>query len=447
MLTASAEKTLILKNKKVTIIGAQKSGLALARLVRRLEGKVKISEQSKGENISEEEKKWFLDNQAVLELSGHTQSFIEDSDLVVLSPGVRFDALPVAWALKKGIPILGEIEFAFQFCSKPVIAVTGSNGKTTTVTLIRDLLKKADRRPCLCGNVGSPFSEHVLDSDKYDFFVLEVSSFQLESLLEPDSVWRKPNSNNFYFKGFKPFIAMILNISENHLDRHKDMEEYRRAKKRIFLNQDAADYAILNGDDEGMKSLSAGVKSQVSFFNVIKGAEMEIFTNPNCVAVMEAAKIVDIHFGICRAVFLEFKGVEHRLEWVRAVDEIDFINDSKATTAQAARWALERIHKPILMICGGRDKHIDFTSLRDIVRTKVKKMFVIGEAKEKLKQSFGDVVALEECSNLEEAVLSARKNAQPKDCVLLSPMCTSFDMFANFEERGKIFKEIVNKLN
>lgn len=447
MLTASAEKTLILKDKKITIIGAQKSGLALARLIRHFEGKIKISEQSAGEKISTEEKKWLLDNHAVLEFNGHTSFFIEDSDLIVLSPGVRFDALPVQWAFKKGIPVLGEIEFAFQFCSVPIIAVTGSNGKTTTVTLIRDLLKKQGLRPCLCGNVGSPFSEHVLDSHSYDFFVLEVSSFQLESLLDPDSPWRKPGSKDFYFKGFKPFIAIILNISENHLDRHKDREAYRNAKQRIFLNQDAGDYAILNGEDQWMKSLSAKIKPKVRFFDTVENARMEMFTNPNCTAVMEAAKILEIGFGVCREVFMEFKGVEHRLERVRTLGGIDFINDSKATTAEAVRWALNRLDQPVLMICGGRDKHIDFTVLQDIVGKKVKRMFLIGEAKEKLKKSFETVVPLEECRDLEDAIGRARKSAQPGDCVLLSPMCTSFDMFADFEERGKVFKEIVNKLH
>ena len=435
-----------LKNKKVTIIGAQKSGMALAKLATRLGARARISEQSSGNSFVNSFKEWAYRHQVELEFDGHTRGFVEDSDLLILSPGVRFESNPVQWALKKGIPVLGEIEFAFQFCSIPVIAVTGSNGKTTTVTLIRDLLTKAGLRPCLCGNVGSAFSEHILISD-YDFFVLEVSSFQLESLLEPNSPWRQHSSNDFYFKGFKPFIAVLLNISQNHLDRHKDMEEYRHAKKKIFFNQDEHDYAILNGEDAWMRTLSSEIKSRVSFFNTPENREVNGIDNPNYLAVLEAAKILGIDFALCREVFVEFKGVEHRLEWVRNLDGIDFINDSKATTAEATRWALNRLEKPVFIICGGRDKHIDFTVIKGLMRAKVKKMFVIGEAREKLKLSFQDVVNLEECPGLEDAVLKARQSAHPGDCVLLSPMCTSFDMFANFEERGRVFKEIVNKLN
>ena len=445
MAVTSAKRTFNLKNKKVTVIGVQKSGIALARLVNHLGGRVKISEQSSDAHLPSLFKEWAHERNIPLEFNGHTQKFIEDSELLVLSPGVCFKANPVRWALEKGIPVLGEIEFAFQFCSAPVIAVTGSNGKTTTVTLIRDLLRKAGFKSCLCGNVGSPFSEHVLNPN-YDFFVLETSSFQLESLLETNSPWRNSSVSDFYFKGFKPLISIILNISENHLDRHADMEEYSQAKKRIFLNQDKDDHAILNGEDAWMRKISLEIKPRVAFFNTPEDIKINEMSNPNYLAVLEVARILRIDIRLCKEVFAESKGVEHRLEWVRAIDGVDFINDSKATTAEATRWALNRLDRPIFMICGGRDKHIDFTTLRELVQSKVKKMFVIGEAKEKLRLSFQDIVDLEECENLEEAVFKARKSARKGDCVLLSPMCTSFDMFANFEERGKVFKEIVNKL-
>lgn len=438
------EKMAVMPGKKITVVGAQKSGMALAKLVDHLGGKVKVSEQSSDAHVLSCFKNWAQTRNIPLEFNGHTRTFIEDSDLLLLSPGVSFKANPVRWAQDKGIPVLGEIEFAFQFCSVPVIAVTGSNGKTTTVTLIRELLKKAGFKPCLCGNVGSPFSEHVLNPN-YDFFILEISSFQLESLLEPNSCWRNPGANDFYFKGFKPFISIVLNLSENHLDRHADMQEYARAKKRIFLNQDKDDHAILNGEDSWTRKISLGIKPRISFFDTREDTETYQINNPNHLAVLEVAKILRIDLRLCKEVFAEFKGVEHRLERVRTINDIDFINDSKATTAEATRWALNRLDRPILMICGGRDKHIDFTTLREMVHLKVKKMFVIGEAKEKLKLSFQDVVNLEECRDLEEAVLKAWESASEGDCVLLSPMCASFDMFTNFEERGRVFKEIVNK--
>jgi len=220
----------------VTIIGAQRSGIALAGLVQRLQGQPKISETKPITKLSQEVQEGIKKQQVIIETGGHTQLFIEDSDIVVLSPGVPFHSLPTQWAQAKGIPVLGEIEFAFQFCSKPIIAVTGSNGKTTVVTLIHELLKEAGYRSVLCGNVGYPFSQYVLDLADKDFVVLEVSSFQMESLRDEDSLYQNSVNGRLSFHGFKPLIAVFLNFSQNHLDRHNDLNEYFSAKKRIFIN-------------------------------------------------------------------------------------------------------------------------------------------------------------------------------------------------------------------
>jgi len=405
-------------------MGAAKSGQAAARLIIHHGGKVKISDN--GPDLTPAEfKPWASQNKIETQWGGHTQDFIEASDLVVLSPGVPINAKPVEWAKAKKIPVIGEIELAYRFCDRPIIAVTGSNGKTTVSTLIHDLIAEAGYKVCLCGNVGFPFADFVQDLSKTDFIVLEISSFQLETIVD-----------------FKPHVAVFTNFSQNHLDRHKDVGEYFEAKTRFFMNQDKNDFAVLNAQNEWIKKLGSKLKAKVLYFNREK---TEI--NPNYLAVREVAKALKIDPQVCEKVFAEFKGVEHRLEFVRTIAGVDYVNDSKATNPEAGRWALENIHKPIIMICGGRDKNMNFSVLRDLVGKKVKKMIVIGEAKEKLKNTFKNVVEVEESAKLDQAVAMAKTIASDGDCVLLSPMCASFDMFNNFEHRGEVFKEIVRNLN
>lgn len=411
--------------------------MALARLVARLGGSPRISEKGGETTLPEDFRQWAKQHKVACEFQGHTRAFIEESDLIVLSPGVPHNGEAVGWARAKKIPVLGEIEFAFQFCAKPVIAVTGSNGKTTVVTLIQQVLEAAGRRSLLCGNIGAPFSGHVLDLSDKDFVVLEISSFQMETVVAPGT----PG-----IRGFKPHVAVILNVNQNHLDRHKDLQEYFDAKKRIFIHQDANDYAVLNFQDQGLKDLAPRLKAQVRFFNAAPLALAGVAPNPNFAVAREVANILGIKDDVCARVFKDFKGVEHRLELVRQIEGVNFINDSKATTAQAAIWALERLNAPVIMICGGRDKNIDFSVVAPFVRQKVKTMIIIGEARAKLKKTFAAVVALEECATLPDAVTRASAIAQKGDNVLLSPMCTSFDMFANYEERGRCFKELVHSL-
>jgi UDP-N-acetylmuramoylalanine--D-glutamate ligase len=421
--------TLDLKQKTVTIIGAGRSGRAVADLVCRMNGKAKISESATPEEEDTDLLLWASRHQVEMEWGGHNQSFIEDSDEIVLSPGVRIDAEPVRWARERNIPVAGEIEFAARLCPVPIIAVTGSNGKTTVVNLIKNILEAAGRKACLCGNIGTPFSQYVLQLEGVDYVVLEISSFQLESIVR-----------------FRPHIAVFLNFSQNHLDRHKDIQEYFGAKKRIFLNQTPDDYAVLNYQDPAVRALASELKARVIYFNDPGTAFQNSTFNPNQLAAMTVAQIAGVPEHISKKVFEEFKGVEHRLEWVRSLDGVDFINDSKATTAEAGRWALSSIDKPIVMICGGKDKNIDFSVLKDLVQRKVKAMVVIGEAKEKLSKTFAATTDVVQCSSLKDAVVQAKRRAQPGDVVLFSPLCASFDMFTNFEERGKTFKEIVRDL-
>ena len=423
-------------NKRVTVIGAARSGVAVANAVVRLGGIAKISENKELEGFNAQLKELDDPSRVSIEAGGHTKAFIQDSDYVILSPGVRLDMLSVKWARDAGAEVMGEVEFAFRLCPCPIIAITGSNGKTTTSTVIAEIIKRAGRQVCLCGNIGSPLSKHVVDLKPADMVVLEISSFQLESTIH-----------------FKPHVAVWTNFSQNHLDRHKDLAEYFQAKAKIFANQDANDFAVLNYLDEEHKKLAGGLKAKVLFFNQdhphlaspIKGEGLMV-DNPNYLAAMQAVRALGIGEDICLKVFSEFKGVEHRLEYVRQLDGVDYINDSKSTTIEASRWALERANKPVVMICGGSDKKLDYIPLKSLVAQKVKHMIAIGQIRDIIRSTFDDVVKVDLAANLKEAVLIARTIARPGECVLLSPMTASFDMFKDYEDRGRVFKEIIGNL-
>jgi len=404
-----------LKHKKVTVIGAARSGIAVADAVLRLGGIAKISDSHAVEKL----------DGVIVEAGGHTKAFIQDSDYVMLSPGVRLDAVPVQWAREKKIEVMGEVEFAYRLCPCPIVAITGSNGKTTTSTVIAEIIKKTGRKVALCGNIGSPFSKHVLDLNATDIVVLEISSFQLESTIH-----------------FKPHVAVWTNFSQNHLDRHKDLEEYFQAKCKIFVNQDAKDFAVLNFLDAEHQKLAKHLKAKVLFFNDAAGK----VDNPNYLAAMQTARALGIGIDVCLKVFEEFKGVEHRLEFVRDIGGVVFINDSKSTTVEAGRWALERAAKPVIMICGGSDKKLDYHPLKSLVAQKVKHMIAIGEIRDLIKSTFADVVTVDTVNSFEEAIKTARHIAKPGEHVLLSPMTASFDMFDDYEHRGRVFKEIVQGL-
>jgi UDP-N-acetylmuramoylalanine--D-glutamate ligase len=275
----------------------------------------------------------------------------------------------------------------------------------------------------ICGNIGNPFSVEIEKMKAEDYVSLEVSSFQLERIAT-----------------FKPKISVILNFTPDHLDRYNNIKEYLEAKKRIFMNQDEEDYLVLNYADYTLRDLAKEAKAKVIYFGTSEGL------NPNYQAVMAVAVILGISQDTVNSVLNNFRGLEHRMEYVAELNGIEFINDSKATNIESTFWALKNINKPIILIAGGRDKGLKFETIRDIVRDKVKLLILIGEAKMKLRQALKDVVDIKESDFLEEAVRLAFHNTKKGDCVLLSPMCASFDMFANFEERGNIFKKAVREL-
>jgi len=410
------------KDKKISVVGLARSGYASAALLSDLGAKVSVTDK----NINQTTRGYAVKLQPrkiEIELGRHTRGFIKDRDLIVISPGVDNHALPVIWAENFRIPIISEIELAWWLCPATVIAVTGTNGKTTVITLIGKVLEVAGKRVYICGNIGNPFCGQVSLMQGGDFVSLEVSSFQLERIDK-----------------FKPKISVVLNFSRNHLDRYKDMQEYLEAKKRIFMNQDKGDYLILNYQDPVLKKISKEAKAGVVYFN------RSTDKNPNHSAVMAVAKILGIKEETCFGVLADFKGVEHRLEEVAQFNGIQFINDSKATTVDSTIWALNNTDKPIILIAGGRDKGLDFTVIRDLVRKKVKAIVLIGEAREKIKQALNGILPIKEASSLEGALDIAWSGAEKGDAILLSPMCASFDMFVNFEERGNCFKQAVRNL-
>jgi len=410
------------KNKKITIVGLAKSGLACADLLSDLGAGVSVTDNNDSELTRQGLSKLKSKN-IKSELGRHTQEFIRGRDLVVVSPGIPDNASPVVWSKEFKIPIISEIEVAAILCPATVIAVTGTNGKTTVTTLIGKILQARGERVFVCGNIGNPFSGEVSKMKEDDFVSLEVSSFQLEKI-----------------QAFKPKISVILNFSRNHLDRYKDMREYLEAKKRIFMNQDKDDYLVLNYQDPIRGELAKEAKAKVVYFSEDEDL------NPNQSAVLAVASILGIGRELALNVFREFKGIEHRMEYFTEINNVKFINDSKATTVDSTIWALKNISCPVILIAGGRDKGSDYRPILDLIQKKVRDVILIGEAKEKIKDVLTGFLPIDEAQSLEEAVNAAFYKANSGDCVLLSPMCSSFDMFSNYEERGNCFKRAVQEL-
>ncbi len=414
--------TAYFKNKKVTIVGFARSGVNAANLLYDLGAKVSITD-NKDNALTRANVIKLKSTDIKVELGNHSREIVQGRDFVVLSPGVPSKALPVIQAREFKVPVISEIELAYLLCPATIIAVTGSNGKTTTTTLIGKVLEAAGKKVFTCGNIGNPFSGEVEKAKDGDYICLEVSSFQLETIDK-----------------FRPKISVILNFSSNHLDWYNNMQEYLAAKSRIFMNQARCDYLVLNYDDPVLRDLAKKTKAKIIFFFSDKDL------NPNQAAAQAVGSILGISKDLCLKVFREFKGVEHRQEYVAEINNIKFINDSKATTVESAIWALKSIVQPIIWIAGGRDKGLDYNIILDLARKTVKEIILIGEAKDRIKKVFNGVLPVNEAASLEDAVDLAFKRASNGDVVLLSPMCSSYDMFKDYEERGRCFKQAVKKL-
>ena len=410
------------KGKKITIAGLARSGLCSANLLFDLGAEVSVTDNQKNDPVSACAKK-LKSAKIKLELGTHTQDFIKGRDLVVVSPGVDDESMAVKWARGFNIPVVSEIEIGYLLCPARIIAVTGSSGKTTVTTLIGKMLEAKGERVVTCGNIGNPFCGELSKLKEGDYVSLEVSSFQLEKI-----------------EKFKPKIALILNVSRNHLDRYKSMQEYVSAKKRIFMNQDKTDYLVLNKEDKVLSEAENEARSKIIYFSRSSGF------NPNQAAVAAAGEILGIDKELMIKVFSAFKGLEHRMEEVARVGGVRFINDSKATTAESCLWALENTSSPVFLIAGGKDKGVDYSVIINEARKKVKEVILIGEAKKAIRSALSGALNVDDAGSLQEAVAKAFAKARSGDCVLLSPMCSSFDMFTNYEERGRVFKEAVRAI-
>jgi len=441
------------KNKNITILGAARSGIAAAELLSKLGANVFVSDSANKVNKSEEID--VLEGLGIpFEFGQHSEKIFE-SDLVVLSPGIPVASNIVQNILSKNILVLSEIEIAAWFCKSPIIAVTGSNGKTTTTTLIGEMLKTEQQQRIQAGNIGDPFTAQVINSKEDNWAVIEVSSFQLETIDK-----------------FHPKVAAILNLAPNHLDRYDGKyEKYVDAKLNIIKNMNSSNYIIYNFDDDLLTeriqksnarkiSFSAQNNSANAYLNgtdLIIENEVLIDINEiklngihnymNIMAAILASRIAGISKDSIRKVLCDFAGVEHRLEFVRELNGIQYVNDSKATTVESLAVALQSFNHPIVLIAGGKDKGSDFSKLNNLIEKFTREVILIGVAKEKISKSWKSIKPVHFAETLEDAIQLASKIAKEKDTVLLSPACASFDMFSDYENRGKEFKSIVNNLN
>ena len=439
----------------VTVVGLARSGLAAARWLLQLGCIVRVTEQA-----ASPEHRIFADELtragALVELGGHTRRFIVGSRLVAVSPGVHPSSAPVRWAREAAIPVVSELELGSWYCSGATVAVTGSNGKSTVVTLLGEILRAAGRDAVVCGNIGTPLCS-VLDRIRPSTtVVLEVSSFQLESTVS-----------------FHSDIACLLNVTENHLDRHGSFSRYRAVKARLFAQQGPSSWAVLNADDPGSAGMRRMIRSRVAFFSrkqKVPGAyaqDGELRLNlpglegricgtgelpaqgshheENGLTAACIAGLLGIPGEFAGPVLRTFIGLPHRQQRVGQIRGVTFINDSKSTTVESGIRAIEAAPGQVILIAGGRDKGSDFKRLRRWT-AKLKAAVLIGEDGGKIASSLNGPVPLRRATDLPQAVRMAFELAREGECVLLSPMCTSFDMFRDFEERGERFTLAVEAL-
>ncbi len=442
--------------KNIGIIGAARSGIAAAKLAKR-KGFIPFVSDAKNpeqlQNVATELNELGID----FEFGKHEKIF--NSDLIIVSPGVPLYSEVVKKAIEKGIEIIGEIEFAYSFAKSKIVAVTGTNGKTTTTMLTSHLLNVAGINNKYAGNIGVAFSDVVDTLTEKDFAVLELSSFQLDSI-----------------KNFCPDFAMLLNITPDHLNRYDNkFENYINSKFQIVKNQTEDDYFIINAEDENILRNLPAVKSRVFgfainerlingafaesdkiYFSITGKAEKVCDVNSlslkgehnlmNYLAVTAFAKLLGIDNETISKAFATFENVEHRLEFVRELNGVTFVNDSKATNTISTYYALRSFERPVRLILGGRDKGNDYNEILDEVENHVLKIYAIGESAKKVFDFFSSKIETEIYSDFAQAIQSAYSEADKGDVVLLSPACASFDMFKDYEERGRVFKEIVNGL-
>lgn len=446
-----------IKGKHITVLGAVRSGLSAAKLALDMGAIPFVSDFSNTEDVlanTDKLKKLGIS----CETGGHSPKVYE-CDLIVTSPGVPSDSNIIIEAKNHNIKIISEIEFASWFCKGNIIAITGTNGKTTTTSLCSHVLNSSGVKCYLAGNIGLPFSDIVLDIKEDEFVALEVSSFQLD-----------------FIDQFKPKYSVLLNITPDHLDRYKNrFDLYIKSKMKIVENQSVDDVFVYNGDDANIPIGLVSSDTELLAFSLDKELRRGSFVDNNWVvssvdngaadicnvndltikgehnlqnslAVINIAKHIGISNKKLKQALASFKGVEHRLEFVRELNGIKFINDSKATNVDSVWYALRSFNQPIYLILGGKDKGNDYSQISDEVRKRVKKIYAIGSSAGKVYDYFRNITEVEKVESLHDSVLKGLKEAPKESVLLLSPACASFDMFKNYEDRGSKFKKIVNEL-
>ena len=449
-----------LKNKRVLVVGLGKSGLSAAMFLREQGARVTVSDTRSAVALAKEIPA-LLEAGIMVESGGHGLLTFRRQDLIVVSPGVPMDTPEVKQVVAFGLPVIGELELASRYLKGGVVAITGSNGKTTTTTLVGKIFADARRATLVGGNIGLPVIDLVKESTPETVSVLEVSSFQLETIEE-----------------FHPHIAVVLNITPDHLDRHGSFESYAAAKTRITENQTAEDFLVLNAEDKAAQMVALKTRAQIYWFSGRRPIKQGAFVHGESILFVprEGAKaepvmpVSEIHLkgahnvenvlaAVCtawlakipaesiRASVAAFKAVEHRLELVKLVNGVEFYNDSKATNVDAAMKAVASFAGGIHLILGGKDKDSDYSLMSELLKERVKIVYTIGSAAEKIERQLQGVVKIVPAETLQVAVAKAAKAATVGDVVLLSPACSSFDQFENYEQRGRVFRQLVNELN
>ncbi len=445
-----------LNNKRVLVVGLGKSGVASALFLKAHGARVTVSDTKSGDELRNEIPV-LLDHGITVETGGHGERTFRGQDLIVVSPGVPVDAAQLVQARALGESVIGEIELAAQFLPGPIVAITGSNGKTTTTTLTGEILSAGGLPTLVGGNIGTPAISLAERAKPETVVVLEVSSFQLETI-----------------QSFRPKLAVVLNVTPDHLDRHRTFEVYVDAKSRIFENQQASDFAVLNMDDPTCVAMGTRTRAQVFWFSRQKEVVLGAYVRDGMIVFRDgtgerevlpvaeiplkgAHNLENVLAAVCAGALMgcapekirravrDFKAVEHRLEFVATIRGVDYYNDSKATNVDATIKALESFPANIHLILGGKDKGSDYSVLNDLLRQRVKRVYTIGAAAEKIESQIKNVEVVH-AETLENALRKANAVAQAGDVVLLAPACASFDQFKNYEQRGQVFKEVVRAL-
>ena len=441
----------------VTVVGLGSSGVAACRILAEIGASVRATDMREADDLGGAAGE-LAGAGVALELGSNSPDFAQGSALVVLSPGVPLENPMVAWARLSGVPVMSEVELAYCLTDARFVAITGTNGKTTTTSLVGEILKKRSDKVHVCGNIGLPITSVARGLGQDHILVVEVSSFQLDTCIS-----------------FAPEVGVLLNITPDHLDRYASYADYVASKGRLFANQTSSDFAVINRDDEDCMKASAGAEAHKLYFSLkekvtegafVHGGQVVVGTDrhertvfktdalkikgphnlANSLAAVLAATALGFDDDAIREGLAGFEGLEHRYEPVAEIDGVTYINDSKATNVDSVRVALEAAPPPVILIAGGRDKGGDFEMLLPLVEAKVKVVVAIGEARETMKRVFSPVTRVSEAGSMEEAVRRASEHAGSGATVLLSPGCASFDMFANFEDRGRVFKRAVRDL-